>query len=73
MIPIQGYEHLTDAERRLFIRVHQKHLSSLTDKEREQYGLGNVVEVKANPQQAAIDVRFSNGEQKQFTAKGIWH
>ncbi|MEM1505926.1 hypothetical protein RG959_21240 [Domibacillus sp. 8LH] len=73
MTPIQGYEHLTDAERRLFIRAHQKHLSSLTSKEREQYGLGNVVEVKSNPQEAAIDVRFLNGEQKQFTARGTWY
>ncbi|MCM3789457.1 hypothetical protein M3221_13710 [Domibacillus indicus] len=73
MTPIQGYEHLTDAERRLFIRAHQKHLSSLTDKERKQYGLGNVIEVKTNPQQAAIDVRFLNGERRQFTAKGLYY
>ncbi|MEM1504781.1 hypothetical protein RG959_15335 [Domibacillus sp. 8LH] len=49
MRPIQGYEHLTGSERRLFIQAHQKHLSSLTSKEREQHGLGNVVEVKASP------------------------
>lgn len=36
MRPIQGYRQLTDAERRLFIRAHLKHLSSLTSKEREQ-------------------------------------
>lgn len=73
MTPIQGYENLTDAERSLFIRAHQKHLSSLKNSERDHYGLGNIVEVKANPQQAAIDVRFLNGEQRQFTAKGVWH
>ncbi|WP_046178834.1 hypothetical protein [Domibacillus tundrae] len=73
MTPIAGYEKLSDAERRLFIKAHQKHLSSLKSNERDQYGLGNVIEVKSNPQQAAIDVRFLNGEQRQFTAKGTWY
>jgi hypothetical protein len=68
--PIAGYENLTDAERRLFVRAHRMHLSLLEGKERDQYGLGNVVEVKANLQEAAINVRFLNGEQRIFTEKG---
>lgn len=71
MTPIAGYEHLTDAERKLFIRGHHKHLSSLQSNERERYSLGNVVEVKANPQESAVDVHFINGQQRQYTAKGV--
>lgn len=46
MKPIEGYENLTDAERRLFIQTHQKHLLSLSSKDRERYGLGSIAEVK---------------------------
>ncbi|WP_309087165.1 hypothetical protein [Domibacillus sp.] len=73
MKPIEGYENLTDAERRLFIQAHQKHLLSLSSKEREQYGLGSIAEVKASSQQDVIEVRFLNGEHRKFTVKGILH
>ncbi|OAH53107.1 hypothetical protein AWH48_12180 [Domibacillus aminovorans] len=71
MTPIAGYENLTDAERKVFIRGHHKHLSSLSGNERDQYGLGHVVEVKANPQESAVDVYFTNGQQRQFTGDGV--
>ncbi|WP_046180364.1 hypothetical protein [Domibacillus tundrae] len=73
MTPIAGYEKLSDAERRLFIKAHQKHLSSLKSNERDQYGLGSVVKVQSNPQEAAIDVQFVNGQKRQYTAKGAWY
>ncbi|MCP3764065.1 hypothetical protein NLX67_17060 [Domibacillus sp. A3M-37] len=73
MTPIAGYEKLSDAEQRVFIKAHQKHLSSLTSNERDQYGLGSVVKVQSNPQEAAIDVHFLNGQNRQYTAKGTWY
>ncbi len=68
MKPVEGYENLSEVERKIFILAHNKHLSSLKGNERDQYGLGSIVEVKANLQQTAVAVRFLNGEQWQFTA-----
>ncbi|OES45257.1 hypothetical protein [Domibacillus iocasae] len=73
MTPIQGYEHLTDAERKLFIFAHNKHLAVVDPNERDQYSLGNVVKVTPNPQEAAVDVQFQNGQKRQYTAKGVRH
>ncbi|WP_046174945.1 hypothetical protein [Domibacillus indicus] len=73
MKPIEGYEHLSDAERELFILAHNKHLGLLKGEERGQYGLGSVVAVTSNPQKNAVDVRFANGQKRQYTTKGIRH
>ncbi|OKL36911.1 hypothetical protein [Domibacillus mangrovi] len=60
MTPITDYEHLTDAE------GDHKHLSSLqSSDDRDQYRLGNVVEVKSNPQLMCIVSKANSGNMQR--------
>lgn len=70
MKPIQGYENLSESERKLFIIAHNKHLSVVDPKERGQYSLGNVIKVLPNPQENAVNVEFVNGQKRIYSAKG---
>lgn len=57
MKPIEGYESLSEVERKMFIVAHNKHLGSIKGSERDQYGLGSIVGVspKQRSQQSLFD------------------
>ncbi|OXS77926.1 hypothetical protein [Domibacillus enclensis] len=73
MTPIQGYENLTDTQRKIFVKVHKRHLSMMGETERAKRTLDKVEKLKWNAQEQAVEVYYADGEWWHYNSKGEWY
>lgn len=69
---MRDYNRLPTQTKRLFDKVHGRHLNALGSELKQVYARKNVISMKSNYEERCIEVKFKHGELVKYYSDLTW-